>query len=192
MTTIDPSYAVRAFDARLMATTDPRHRVVLGAAREHVRLEAEPVWDLDRLMATLVPQPEYHIWVGGADVGPKGAAAVRAYYAKMIHSGMNAFEMKVDRLVVDDRCVVMEGFSTQLYPGRAAARLGISLDDLTNQCLVKHRTLVVMPVDPDGLLVGEDVYLSGPASWRQVLPGDLPPGFGPAAALQTENDRRRR
>jgi hypothetical protein len=151
-----------------------RHRVVLNVVLEHAKLESEPVWDLDRLMATLSPSPACHFWVGGVDVGPKGADGVRSHYAEMVRTRTNLFELAVDRLVVDDDCVLTEGFMKQIYPGSEAARIGIAVDDPGAHNLVVFRTLVILPVDQDGLIEGEDAYISGPASVTKLSRDELP------------------
>jgi hypothetical protein len=67
---------VALLEKRLDETTNERHRAILSAVLKHVALETEPVWDVDQIMATLTPNPAYHIWVNGVDKGPKGADAV--------------------------------------------------------------------------------------------------------------------
>lgn len=62
---INPKAMLATLEQRPAGTTNKRHRTVLAVVREHARLEAEPVWDLDRLMATLVPEPAYGVSVEG-------------------------------------------------------------------------------------------------------------------------------
>ena len=80
---VDPERSLVLLEKRLEETTNERHRAVLSVVLKHATLESEPVWDVDQIMATLVPNPAYHIWVNGVDVGPKGADAVRAFYAEL-------------------------------------------------------------------------------------------------------------
>jgi hypothetical protein len=77
---IDQKLGLAVVERRLAETTNDRHRAVLNAVLKHLTVEAEAVWDVDQIMATLTPDPAYHIWVNGVDVGPKGADAVRAFY----------------------------------------------------------------------------------------------------------------
>ncbi|KUH93728.1 hypothetical protein AU190_19050 [Mycolicibacterium acapulense] len=174
MAAIDPARSYRALEKRLAEITDQRHRVVLGAVTEHARLESGADWDVDALMATLVADPAYYIWVNGIDVGPKGADAVRAYYCEFVRTQTNFMESIIDRVVVDDRCAVIEGFAKQIYPGVEAARMGMSVYDPNADYLLEFRTLTVMPVDQNGQIEGEDVYVSGPASATKLAQGDLP------------------
>ena len=67
-----------ALEDRLAATENPRHRQMLEVVIEHTKAEAD--CSVERLMATLIDDPQYHFWVRGRDVGPKGRDAVRSYY----------------------------------------------------------------------------------------------------------------
>lgn len=58
MAIIDPTRTWQPLEERLAGTTNERHRQVLGVVIEHMKAEAEP--HLDRLMATLAPNPDYH------------------------------------------------------------------------------------------------------------------------------------
>ncbi|AVP71174.1 nuclear transport factor 2 family protein [Rhodococcus hoagii] len=172
MAVIDPNRTWELLEQRLAVTTDARHRVVLGAVIEHMRAEAAP--DLDRLMATLNPAPDYHFWNGGQDVGPKGTEGVKTYYIDFLATRTNILEYELDRLVVDDHCLVTEGFLKQIHPGSYAAQIGIPVDDEAADYLVVFRQLILWPVDEDGLIQGEDSYHSGPSSVTKLSFEELP------------------
>lgn len=172
MAIIDPTRTWEMLQSRLAVTTNPRHRVVLSAVLEHMQAEEKP--DLDRLMGTLTANPDYHFWNDGRDVGPKGTDGVRAYYSWFIGTQTNVLEYALDRLVVDDHCVVTEGFLKQIYPGAYAASAGIDVDDESADYLVVNRQLILWPVDADGLIGGEDSYHSGPVSITKIAFEDLP------------------
>jgi hypothetical protein len=59
MAAIDPSRTWALLELLLAGTANDRHRAVVNVVLEHAKLEAEPVWDLDRLMATLSRSPVY-------------------------------------------------------------------------------------------------------------------------------------
>lgn len=172
MTVVDPKRTWELLEQRLAATTVPRHREVLSIVIEHMKAEAEP--DLDGLMRTLVPEPAYHFWNAGQDVGPKGWGGVHDYYAAFVASRSNILEFALDRLVVDDHCVVTEGFLKQIYPGGYAAQIGIPVDDPEADYLVVFRQLLLWPVTADGLIEGEDSYHSGPVEVRKLTRDELP------------------
>jgi len=117
---IDQKHGLALLEKRLAQTTNDRHRTVPNAVLNHAKLEAEPVWDVDQIMATLTPNPAYHIWVNGVDVGPKGYDAVRAFYTETARARTNFLEIDLERLVVDEDCAILEGFLKQIYPGSVA------------------------------------------------------------------------
>ncbi|BBZ11936.1 nuclear transport factor 2 family protein [Mycobacterium branderi] len=172
MAVIDPNRTWEPLQKRLAATTNERHRVVLRAVIEHMKAEAVP--DLERLMATLSPSPDYHFWGADGDFGPKGFDVVRAYYADFVASGTNILEFEVERLVVDDHCVVTEGYLKQIYPGAQAQRIGIPVDDVDADYLVVFRQLLLWPVDEDGKIQGEDSYNPGVISVTKLTREELP------------------
>jgi len=108
------------------------------------------------------------------DKGPQGADAVRAFYAETVRTRTNFLEFDIERLVVDDNCAIVEGFLKHIYPGSHAARMGMAVDDPDADYLVVFRTLVVLPVDEEGLIKGEDFYRSGPASVTNLSRDELP------------------
>ncbi|QNS03221.1 nuclear transport factor 2 family protein [Streptomyces xanthii] len=172
MAVIDSQRTWAPLEERLAATKDERHRVVLSAVIEHMKAEAEP--DLDRLMATLSPAPDYHFWSAGKDIGPKTTDGVRTYYAAFVASRSNVLEYEIERLVLDDHCLVTEGNLKQVYPGSYAAQLGFPVDDESADYLIVNRQLLLWPVDENGLIQGEDSYSSGPMSITKLSFDELP------------------
>ncbi|WP_396906544.1 nuclear transport factor 2 family protein [Mycolicibacterium phlei] len=172
MAIIDPTKTWAPLEERLARTDNPRHRQMLEVVIEHMKAEAEP--DMERLMATLAPEPDYHFWIGGADAGPKGTDGVRAYYTALLESGTNVLEFEVDRLIIDDDNLVTEGWIKMIYPAEAATALGVEVDDPAGDYLLVFRQLVVWPIDADGRVLGEDAYYAGPVSVTKLSPADLP------------------
>lgn len=173
MAVIDPNRTWEPLQNRLAETTNERHRAVLGAVIEHMKAEAVP--DLDRVMATLSPSPGYHFWGNGHDIGPKGTDGVRTFYTEeVIATRTNVLEFEVDRLVVDDDCVVTEGYLKQIYPGPQAERVGIPVDDPGADYLVVFRQLILWPMDENALILGEDSYHSGPVRVTKLTRDELP------------------
>lgn len=172
MAVIDPSRTWAPLEKRLAATTDERHRAVLEVVIEHMKAEAEP--SLDGVMATLSADPDYHFWMSGQDVGPKTTEGVRDYYAAFMATRTNVLEFEVERLIVDDDCVVTEGNMKQLYPGSQTAILGIEVDDPDADYLVVYRQVLLWPMDEHGKVIGEDSYFAGVRSVTKVAREDLP------------------
>ncbi|MDI3406696.1 hypothetical protein [Streptomyces cavernicola] len=172
---IDPRRTWSLVEERLAATTNERHRVVLSVVLEHMKAEAAA--DLDGLMATLSPEPDYHFWTGGKDFGPKTTEGVRTYYANFVASNTNVLEYEMERLVVDDHCLVTEGLLKQIYPGAYAAAHGFPVDDESADYLIVNRQLLLWPVDAEGRIQGEDSYSSGPVSITKLTFDQLPQGY---------------
>ena len=61
--------------------TNPKHKALLEMVQEHMRTEVRG--EHAGLMATLVDEPQYHMWGGPADTGPKGRQAVSDFYQVM-------------------------------------------------------------------------------------------------------------
>jgi hypothetical protein len=160
-------------DRHMETLESPRHRQLLQVVIDHVR--AEVTRSVDGLMATLVADPQYHFWVRGQDVGPKGYDAVRAYYEQFVLGGGAVFESRKDRVVVDDHTIAHEGPIRNLVSGTIAAARGYSVPDTAGHYLVTFRNCVWWSFDDAGLALGEDSYTSmHPDHWQRIAAEDLP------------------
>lgn len=173
----DPKLTYTKYDDRLAATDDPRQRHMIEVVRAHSRAEVER--SLEGLMATLVAEPEYHFWVMGKDMGPKGQAAVRAYYTDFVMSGGAVLESTLERLVVDDGAIVQDSYIRNLVPVGVARRRGYVIPEGIEHVMLTYRNCVLWPFE-DGrgdecLLLGEDSYTPLDLdAWEPVADGDLP------------------
>ena len=173
----DPTRTYTDLDPYIAAAVDPRQRRMLSIVRNHAKAEVDR--DLDGLMATLVAEPEYHFWVMGRDMGPKGYDAVRTYYIDYVASGGGVLESTIERLVVDDGTVVQDGVIRNLVPASVARRRGYAVPHDVAHVIVAFRSLVLWPFD-DGdddscLLLGEDSYAPLDLdAWEPVAEADLP------------------
>jgi hypothetical protein len=179
---IDPARSWTAVEGRLAGTTDERHRRLLQAVIVH--LQAETAGDLAGMLASVVPDPRYHLWHQGVDRGPKGAAALAAHYTEVIENRRGIFEFCVDRIGVDHSTVVTEGTFYMCYSRALAARVGFAVDGAAGgdgatgpdrPYLCPVRAVVVWPFDADAGLVGEDVYATFDPSAAVALPEELIP-----------------
>jgi hypothetical protein len=149
---------------------------LLSVVIEHGKAEAAR--SLDRLMATLVAEPQYHFWVGGRDVGPKGYDAVRRYYEAFVIGGGAVFESPKERIVVDDDTIAHEGRISNLVSGAIAKARGYNVPDETGHYLVRFRNVVFWSFDEAGLALGEDSYSAiDPDDFERVADADLPPVY---------------
>jgi hypothetical protein len=176
---VDPTRTWAAVEAAYAAETNPRHKKLLKEVRDHMKTEV--CGEIELLMATLTAEPQYHIWGTGPDRGPKGRQAVRAFYEMLIASGGNLFEFNVEKIVVNDNAVVTEGRLRNTHPGAALLAAGVTQVngepvDADARYVSNAQLLTVWPADPDGKLIGEDIYFgSNPFDLLEKLaPGDVP------------------
>jgi hypothetical protein len=147
---------------------------MLDVVIEHSRAEADR--SVERLMATLVDDPQYHFWVAGRDVGPKGVDAVRAYYEQFVVGGGAVFESPKERIVVDDHCVVSEAEVRNLVSGAIAKARGYNVPDVSGHYLVRFRNVVWFSFGDDPThALGEDSHtMFDPDAFERVADADLP------------------
>lgn len=178
---IDPTSGYRAVDERLARTTNPRHRAVLQVLRDH--LYAECTKDFPLLLSTLADEPKYRFWIDSAGFGdgPKGTAAVTSHYENLYAENRHVCDFRIDRIVVDDDCVVTEGWFDQVFPGAVLASRGAAIDDRDAVYALRMHLLILWPFDAEGRLTGEDSYANGAmydaAKIRKLAPEEIPPEF---------------
>lgn len=154
---LDPSKTWRKVEERLGRETNPRLRRNLELVLAHMKAEASG--DLEALMRTVSPGAHYHAY--GTEepfLSPKGKDAVRAFYEAFVGSGAFRLEFDLDRLVVDEDCILTEGTMRIAYPGATLRAMGHEVDDPEAFYLYESRMAVIWPFDRDGLVVGEDSY----------------------------------
>jgi hypothetical protein len=157
---IDPTRTWRLVEERLETERDPRRRRNLETVLAHMRAEA--AGDLDALMATVSEAADYHAYGSPeALLSPTGKPAVRDFYTAFVGSGAHRLEFDVDRLVVDDDCVVTEGVMRIAYPANVLGLLGHEVPDPEGCYLFEARMAILWPMDADGLVIGEDSYVAG-------------------------------
>ena len=173
---LDQTLSARRVEERLEKTVSERQRSLLATVADHLR--AESTADVDKLLATLTDQPDYHLWSGGRDVGPKGRDDVLGYYAQLVEDRRQILEFDVDRIVVDDETVVTEGWIRAINRGDIARNRGWEVDDEQASYLVTQRVVIFWPFDEDGLMLGEDGYATwDPQGARKLAPDELPEAY---------------
>ena len=165
----DPERSWSALEKRLAGESDPTCRQLREQVRDHVRAEIRG--EIEPLMATLIAEPQYHFRSAGPEGGPKGGAAVRAFYEAMIAGGGNRFEFDIQRIFVDATGVVTEGKMRQAVAGSAIAALGVAeVDgravDPDATYLSETHILTVWPAGEGGRLVGEDIFFGSSPGFR--------------------------
>ena len=160
MPLIEPHSSWLSLEARAASETNLRYKALLTQVRDHMEYEIKG--ELEPLMATLTAEPIYHFW-GNAPNVIEGFQAVEAFYTGMIATGTQQFEVVVERIMVDDNTVITEGRVKQVYQGGGLLRMGLtSANDVelaeAGLYLTDTQLITVWPADPDGKLIGEDIY----------------------------------
>lgn len=175
---IEPNRGWWAAQARLDRETNPRRRQVLEVLRDHLQAEAKA--DFDLLLTTLAPDPQYKFWVDGSGfgAGPRGLDAVVAHYQNLYAENRHVCEWDIQRIVVDDDCIVTEGPFIQLYPGWVLKSRGVEDVDDSAVYAVSNQLTIFWPFDEAGKLIGEDSYTDGqmfaPGKIRKVSADEIP------------------
>lgn len=168
------------------AETDPRRRTILQAVRDH--MEAEITGHLDALMDTLTAEPIYHFWGNGEPMVIEGREAVRGFYSGMMAAGGEQFEVVLDQIIAGDNHVVTEGQVKQVYTADSVLAAGLTevggLAVADSELWLSNAQLVtVWPADPEGKLIGEDIYFgeSPLSTLRPIQREQIPPYYRFAA-----------
>lgn len=182
---LDRSHFVNALSERLERTDNPRQRTMLARMVTHAAAERDG--DLETLVGTLSEHAGYHFWEMSGDVGPKTKDGVAGYYRHLVESDGHVLEFRVERIVVDDDCVVTEGVLTMIQPGALMAEHPIAGDfaDREKTYLLKMRNVIFWSFDEELLVVGEDSYLGGPLEMRELADDELPDDFVAVVAARS-------
>ncbi|MGQ4599654.1 nuclear transport factor 2 family protein [Nocardia sp. R6R-6] len=162
---------------RVAAERDPRRRANLEVVARHV--VEEVAGNMPALMATLVDDPQYHVWGASDSTGPSGHDEVVEWYRRLQAAGRNRLDYRIVRVVVDEYCVVTEGDFQYAIAGRRLG--GVTCTEAGEEVrpddyhLVSHRATVLWPITPEGLIEGEHIY-SGERHrvLRRLADGELP------------------
>ena len=182
MPLLNPSQSWLPLEARFRAEKDPHTHRLIKEVRYHV--EHEIAGDLEALMDTLTLDPIYHFYGGASPMTLIGRVAVEGFYKQMIAAGGNQFEIVIKRIVADPGAVITEGCVKQVHTGKELVAMGrkeFGGGPIANADLFLSTTqlLTVWPSDPDGKLVGEDIYFGEPplTNLERISQTDLPKGY---------------
>jgi hypothetical protein len=157
---IDPMRSLLGIERKRKDITNPKHVHMLDVLEEHIRAELDG--DLERIMRTLVPEPEYHFWGSSPQQHFVGNAATRAFYINIFESGSNQLERTYDRFIIDDYGAFGDGLIKVMVRGSLLERLSKNYPnediDPSGAYLIVRHSAVILPFSSDGLMKGEDIY----------------------------------
>lgn len=156
MAKIDQNLTWTKVEARLKTEKSPVLRRNLELLLKHMKAEA--CLDMETLMATVSEKARYEAFGSGSII--EGKAAVRKFYEDFAASGAHKLHLDIDRLIVDEHCILTEGLMRMAYPGRTLQAMGIAVDDPAAYYLYEAHMAIIWPIGDDGLFIGEDSYTS--------------------------------
>lgn len=175
---IDPQRSVAWLKNRIAEEKNPRHTAIIENYLQH--LVSEVYGDLDAIMATLVPDPQYHFFnPASRGEGPKGPEEVRQFYINLFETKSNVLERHFRRVIVTDDFIVSEGHMDHVYPGSLLAARGAAVDPEA-WYLATYPICAILPYVGEGtnvLMYGEDTYTTGFPTVEalvKVAPEDMP------------------
>ena len=176
---IIPEESYAKVDEAIANAKSPRHKAMLENYREHMAAEIDG--DVERIMATQVAEPRYHLYgQGTGDHGPKGQREVRQFYEHIFANRYNKLRYDIERIFCTDDYLFHEGTLNIVFPGATLKQMGMPVDDADAWYLYSYHTCAIFPYDENGLAKGEDVFSDGPMSTdrlRKLAPEELPDGL---------------
>jgi hypothetical protein len=187
MPIIDQTRTYKDIEARLAATTNPRHKLMLERLYQHARGEVEE--DLDAVLGTLAPDPVYKVQSQGPEMNPAGFENVRRFYIDEIFGkGRHCLESIKSRIVVADDAIITEGVVRIVMWGRDLINAGNpAADDPEAYYLLTYNSLIVWPYDAEARILGEESWAYYPKDClKKIRPEDAPDSFHRYVARRRE------
>ncbi|WP_439543525.1 hypothetical protein [Hyphomicrobium sp.] len=178
------------------ATDNPRHRFLLMAFDRHRNLEMAGRYEELFAPDMMVGEPVYHIRANRANLKLQGADAVRSLYRMWAATNQSVFYVENEEIAVADNFVACVGVGYQQVSARSLrinkvlsyvprflaeglvkrvlARGKFEADD-NSMYLYKCTYQMFWPYDPQGRLLGEDVWEPDPdkAEITKLDPADV-------------------
>jgi hypothetical protein len=149
---------------------DSARRSILRCFIDHWHSEFVE-FDIDALMTTLVPEPEYQ-YLGSTPMRTEfsGHAAVRDYYLATAGSGAAAeTSYECSHVLFGHDAMALEGWTLMTLSSDSVGLLDRpEAIDVTRRGIIRLPTYSLIPFR-DGLMVGERVYFDGPITENHII-----------------------
>jgi hypothetical protein len=160
---IDEGKMARVISERLARTENPVHRRNLEVLLQHVEGEAER--DVEKVMASMAPDPVYRVWGAPPSMSPVGYATVQEFYERRLLEGERFWmEVDIEHLIVDDHAILTDSVLTSAVPGWYLADPasypfgGLPDVEPDGWYRMRYRMATIWPF-VDGLIRGEEGYI---------------------------------
>jgi hypothetical protein len=149
---------VKAPDALLSRTENPRHQAILRNFRRHALLEVSGRWREILTPRMMVDNPVYRINENGRSQHLSGMAAIGEFYQDIADRGLNVFGPIEEQIMVSDWGLAIESLFGNHLPGHVLAEQGEDIDDPDAYYQLTHYLASFWPYTEDCRLVGEHIY----------------------------------
>jgi len=172
MARFDVANAARVANDMLPGIKDERRRKILLNFRDHALAESHG--DFEALMATCSQKSQRYETHGAspefAAMQPQDYEQLCGYYRALVESNMYLIHFDVEKLIVGDDELVVEGIVHQLLDGKTCRAIH-NLEDLEDDTIYQTaiRTLVIFVFDQDAMGCGEQAY-SSPLQRHMLTP----------------------
>jgi hypothetical protein len=174
MQDFDSHTQVRALRKVLESIIEPRRRQILAKTIEHA--DAEGNGRYPELIATCSKKHQSYRYWGSGDSSlvpqtPQSYAELEAYYKGVIDSKTWMIHHELDKVIVGNHEVVMDGVIHQLYPSALIEPLfRFKPDPAYRAYQLTKRLIITFMFDEDGLSCGEHAYSDGPITTKDLTP----------------------
>lgn len=179
MKEFDPSNVVNVARRYLETIREPRRRQILENFIEHA--EAEATGRYEDLMASCSRKRQQYATFGSDFPAPQSYEELEAHYRGLIESNLYLIHFEVEKLIVGDDEIFLDGLVHQLYPGGMIGPLfGVQVDDESAVYQLTKRTGVAFVFDEEGKGAGEQAYSDGPTTLEDLVklaPEEVPEAF---------------
>lgn len=180
MRLFDPRAGYKLASSLVGRFGSPRRNAIFQNYVDHVDTEGRG--DYAGLMATCSKKSQsyaaYFSPAGPTTGLPQSYAELEKYYSDLVASNTYLIHREVDKLIVGDDELFVDGVIHQLYPGSVLVKRGLRLDPKRVYQLTA-RVAVAFLFDEDGLGAGEHAYapVLGEAHYTPVEPELVPEVF---------------
>ena len=179
MKEFDPLAVAKVARRYLETIQEPRRRQILENFIEHA--EAEASGRYEDLMASCSRKRQQYATFGSEFPAPQSYEALETHYHGLIAMNIYLIHFEVEKLIVGDDELFVDGLVHQLYPGALVKQLfGLPVDDESAVYQLTKRTGIVFVFDEDGKGAGEQAYSDGPTTLEdfvKLAPDEVPEAF---------------
>jgi len=173
MQDFDTHIGVQSLRKVLETVTDPRRRQILTETIKHA--DAEGSGRYEALMATCSKKHQsYRFWGSGnssAHETPQSYAQLEVYYKGLVDAKIWMIHHDLDKVVVGDDEVVMDGVLHQLFPtALIEPYFQFEPDPSYRAYQLTKRLIIIFFFDEDGLSCGEHAYSDGLITAKDFTP----------------------